>query len=166
MRDGPAAKLIMGPVLYTTNQKYFAKGDAAFLKKSILVTAVTVGDLCQYSTKGELPGGKRQKEAVIEAIVKTIFSELEATQTEEFSLFLDPRPIATIQKRGVTAKFDHPSNTASWVLNIPEGEFKRLQQAWRNSGLPADLFKSFCQNVAKSKQAQSSESLASQSSSH
>jgi hypothetical protein len=130
MRDGPAEKLILGPVLYTTNEKYFTGGDIAFLKRSVLVTAVTVGDLCQYSTKGELPGGKRQKEVVIEAMVKKIFSTLQTDAAGEFALFLDPRPIAVIQEKGVTAKFDHPSNTASWVLNIPEGEFKTLQEAW------------------------------------
>jgi len=150
MREGSAAKLIIGPLLYTTNQKHFTDGDIAFLKRSILVTAVTVGDFCRYSTKGELPEGKRQKEVVIEAMVKKIFSNLQTDGIGEFTLFLDPRPIAVIQKQGVTAKFDHPDDTASWVLNITEGEFKTLQQAWRKSGLPGDLFKSFCQNVARS----------------
>jgi hypothetical protein len=152
MRDGSGAKLIIGPVLYTTNQKYFTDGDMSFLKRSILVTAVTVGDFCHYSTSGQLPEGKRQKEVVIEAMVKKIFSNLQTDGTGEFALFLDPRPIAVIQKQGMTAKFDHPDDTASWVLNVPEGEFKTLQQAWRKSGLPVDLFKSFCQNVARSKQ--------------
>jgi hypothetical protein len=152
MRDGSAAKLIIGPVLYTTNQKYFIDGDMTFLKRSILVTAVTVGGLCHYSTNEELPQGRRQREVVIEAMVKNIFVNLETHETEEFALFLDPRPIADIQRQGVTAKFDHPDDTASWVLNITEGEFKTLQQAWRKSGLPVDLFKSFCQNVARAKQ--------------
>jgi hypothetical protein len=144
-------KLIIGPMLYTVNEKYFAEGDAAFLKRSVLVTAATVGDFCLHFTSGELPQGKRQKEVVIEAMVKTIFNELEANKTEEFSLFLDPRPIPTIQRLGVTAKFNHPSDTASWVLNVTEGEFKKLQQAWRASGLPIDLFKSFCHDIVRGK---------------
>jgi len=151
MRPGSMDKLIIGPMLYTTNEKYFASGDLAFLKRSVLVTAATIGDFCHYSTSGELPHGKRQKEIVIEAIVKTIFSELDANKTEEFSLFLDPRPIATIQRQGVTAKFDHHSDTASWVLNVTEGEFKKLQHAWRASGLPIDLFKSFCHATVRGK---------------
>jgi hypothetical protein len=151
MRDRSAVKYITGPMLYTTNEKYFTAGDDAFLKRSILVTATTVGDSCRYSAKGELPEDKRQKEVVIEAMVKKIFSDLQTDGTGVFSFFLDAKPIAVIQKKGVTAKFDHPSNTASWVLHITEGEFRTLQQAWRKSGLPIDLFKSFCQNVAGSK---------------
>ena len=151
MRPGSTVKLIIGPMLYTTNEKYFTQGDAAFLKKSVLVTAAIIGDFCHYHTSGELPQGKRQKEVVIESIVKTIFSKLEENKTEKFSLFLDSRPIATIQRQGVTAKFDHHSDTASWVLNVTEGEFKKLQQAWRASGLPIDLFKSFCHETVSGK---------------
>ena len=151
MRPASTNKLIIGPMLFTTNEKYFAQGDMAFLKRSILVTASAIGDFCQYVTGGDLPAGKRQKEVVIEAMVEAIFSELEANKTEEFSLFLDPRPISTIQRQGVTAKFDHHSDTASWVLNVTEGEFKKLQQAWRASGLPVDLFKSFCHETVSGK---------------
>jgi hypothetical protein len=152
MRVGSTEKIIFGPMLYTTNQKYFTDGDIAFLTRSILVTAVAIGDFCHYSTKGELPVDKRQKEIAIEEMVKATFNDMEI-QEKEFGLFFDLQPISTIHKQGAIAKFDLPDDTASWVLNITEGEFKTLQQAWRKSGLPVDLFKSFCQNVARPKQA-------------
>ena len=151
MRDGPAVKVILGPMLYTTNQKYFAAVDISFLKKSILVTALAVGDFCRYEASGPLPDGKRQKEEAIEAIVKTIFSDLDTHESEEFALFFDPQPIATIQSQGIIAKFDHHEDTSSWVLNVTEGEFKKLQHAWRAAGLPLDLFKSFCHDIVRPK---------------
>lgn len=153
MHVGPQEKVLVGPTLYTINQKYFTKGDIAFLKRSVLLTAVTVGDFCRHHTSGELPEGKRQKEVVIEAMVKKIFSALEKNQTEEFTLFLDSMPIATLKKQGVIAKFDHHGDTSSWVLHLNEGEFKKVQQAWRTAGLPPDLFKSFCHGTGASLEA-------------
>jgi hypothetical protein len=147
MHVGPREKVIVGPTLYTTNEKYFTKADISFLKRSVLLTAVTVGEFCRHHTSGELPEGKRQKEVVIEAMVKKIFNDLEKNASGEFTLFLDPAPIATIKKHGVMAKFDHDGDTASWVLHLTEGEFKKVQQAWRTSGLPLDLFKSFCHDM-------------------
>jgi hypothetical protein len=152
MHVGPreeGEKVIVGPTLYTINQKYFTKADISFLKRSILLTAVTVGDFCHHHTSGELPEGKRQKEVVIEAMVKKIFRDLEKNETEEFTLFLDPTPIATIKKQGVIAKFDHHGDTSSWVLSLTEGEFKKVQHAWRTAGLPPDLFKSFCYDIVR-----------------
>jgi len=151
MLVGPREKVIFGPTLYTTNQKYFAKADSSFLKRTILLTAITVGEFCRHHTSGELPEGARQKEVVIEAMVKKIFRDLEKNATEEFTLFLDAKPIATIQKQGVIAKFDHQDDTSSWVLNLTEGEFKKVQHAWRSSGLPLDLFKSFCYDIVRPK---------------
>ncbi len=151
MRVGPREKVIVGPTLYTINQKYFTKADISFLKRSILRTAVTVGEFCRHHTSGELPEDARQREVVIEAMVKEIFSDLEKNATEEFTLFLDPKPIAAIQKQGVVAKFDHHGNTSSWVLNLTEGEFKKVQHAWRTSGLPLDLFKGFCYDIERPK---------------
>jgi len=147
MHVGPREKVIVGPTLYTINEKYFTKADISFLKRSVLLTAVTVGDFCRHHTSGELPEGKRQKEVVIEAMVRKIFSYLEKNETEEFTLLLDPTPIATIKKQGVIAKFNHDGDTSSWVLNLTEGEFKKVQQAWRTAGLPLDLFKSFCHDM-------------------
>ena len=151
MRVGPREKVIVGPTLYTINPKYFADADSAFLKRSILVTAISVGEFCRHHTSGELPEDARQKEVVIEAMMKKIFGDLEKNESEEFTLFLDPQPIATIQSHGVIAKFDHHGDSSSWVLNLTEGEFKKVQHAWRSSGLPPDLFKSFCYDIVRPK---------------
>jgi len=151
MRVGPREKVIVGPTLYTTNQKYFAEPDSAFLKRTILLTAVAVGEFCHHHTSGELPEGARQKEVVIEAMVKKIFCDLEKNATEEFTLFIDAKPIADIQKQGGIAKFNHKDDTSSWVLNLTEGEFKKVQHAWRSAGLPLDLFKSFCYDIVRPK---------------
>lgn len=151
MRDGPAAKVILGPMLYTINQRYFTNADVSFLKKAILVTAVAVGEFCRHHTDGPLPEGKRQKEVLIEAIVKTILTDMETTETEKFQLLLDLQPIAKIEKQGIIAKFAHHDDTDSWVLNVTEGEFRKLQHAWRAAGLPLDLFKSFCHDIVRPK---------------
>jgi hypothetical protein len=151
MREGPAAKLILGPMLYTINQRYFANADILFLKKAILVTAVAMGEFCLYHNDGPLPDGHRQKEVFIEGMVKQIFSVLESNETEEFELLLDLQPIATIQKQGIIPKFTHQDDTSSWVLNVTEGEFKKLQHTWRAAGLPLDLFKSFCHDIVRPK---------------
>ena len=153
MHVGPREKVVVGPTLYTTNPKHFTKGDISFLKRSVLLTAVTIGDFCRHHTSGELPEGKRQKEVVIEALVKKIFSDLKKNETEEFTLFLDPIPIATLKKQGVIAKFDYHGDTSSWILHLTEGEFKKVQQAWRTAGLPPDLFKSFCHGTSVSVEA-------------
>ena len=151
MRVGPREKVIVGPTLYTINPKYFADADSAFLKRSILLTAISVGEFCRHHTSGELPEDARQKELVIEAMMKQIFSDLEKNATEEFTLFLDPQPIATIQKQGVIARFHHHGDTSSWVLNLTEEEFKKVQHAWRAALLPLDLFKSFCYDIVRPK---------------
>ena len=149
MRVGPREKIIVGPTLYTSNPKYFADADSSFLKRSILVTALSVGEFCRHHTNGELPEDARQKEVVIEAMMEKIFGDLEKNATEEFTLFLDPQPIATIQSQGVIARFDHPADTSSWVLNLTEDEFKKVQHAWRAAVLPLDLFKSFCYDIVR-----------------
>jgi hypothetical protein len=151
MRDGPAAKVILGPMLYTINQRYFADAEVSFFKKAVLVTAVAVGEFCRHHTDGPLPEGYRQKEVFIEAMVKKILSGLETDISEEFAFFLDPLPVATIQRQGGIAKFDHRDDTSSWVLAVTEGEFKKLQHAWRAAGLPLDLFKSFCHDIVRPK---------------
>jgi len=151
MRVGPREKVIVGPTLYTINPKYFANADSAFLKRSILLTAISVGEFCRHHTSGELPEDARQKELVIEAMMKQIFSDLEKNATEEFTLFLDPQPIATIQSQGVIAKFEHHGDISSWVLNLTEDEFKKVQHAWRAALLPLDLFKSFCYDIVRPK---------------
>jgi len=148
MRDGPAAKVILGPMLYTINQRYFTNADVSFLNKAILVTAVAVSEFCRHYSDGPLPEGKRQKEVLIEAVVKNILSDQE-TDSEIFSLFLDLQPIPSIHRRGIIAKFEHHDDTSSWVLNVTEGEFKKLQHAWRAAGLPLDLFKSFCHDIVR-----------------
>jgi len=151
MRDGPAAKVILGPMLYTINQKYFTKAEPSFLKKAIHVTAVAVGEFCRHHTNGPLPDGHRQKEVFIEALVTTIFAVSERKETEEFQLLLDLQPIAKIQEQGLIPKFAHHDDTFSWVLNLTEGEFRKLQQAWRSAALPIDLFKSFCHDIVRPK---------------
>jgi len=151
MRVGPREKVIVGPTLYTINPKYFANADSAFLKRSILLTAISVGEFCRHHTSGELPEDARQKELVIEAMMKQIFSDLEKNATEEFTLFLDPQPIATIQSQGVIAKFEHHGDISSWVLNLTKDEFKKVQHAWRAALLPLDLFKSFCYDIVRPK---------------
>ena len=149
MREGPAAKVILGPMLYTINQRYFTDAEDTFFRKAVLVTAVGVGEFCLHHTNGPLPEGYRQKEVFIEAMVKKIFSDLEASESEEFELLLDLQPLATIHRQGLIPKFAHYDDTYSWVLNVTEGEFKKLQHAWRAAGLPLDLFKSFCHDIVR-----------------
>ncbi len=151
MREGPAAKVILGPMLYTINQRYFTNAEVSFLKKAILVTAVAVGEFCRHHTDGPLPEGHRQKEVFIAAMVKKILSGMESNDTEEFQLFLDLQPIALVQSQDIIPKFAHHDDTSTWVLNVTEGEFKKVQHAWRAAGLPLDLFKSFCHDMVRPK---------------
>ena len=151
MREGPAAKVILGPMLYTINQRYFTNAEVPFLAKAVLVTAVAVGEFCRHHTDGPLPEGHQQKQEFIEAMVKEILSDLESTEPQEFQLFLDLRPITSMDRQDIIPKFAHQGSTSSWVLNVTEGEFKKVQHAWRAAGLPLDLFKGFCHDIVRPK---------------
>lgn len=76
-----------------------------------------------------------RKKAFIADLVHELYSD---SVISIFTLFLDSAPIP--EKRTITYKFDHTDDTCCWPLDLTVAEFFELQNAWKENGLPEDLF--------------------------
>lgn len=139
-------------MLYLPELYYFFDQKNFPLEKTVLVTAKKVSESCGYyqarliwplkgvketERQGSLPAATEEKHKFIEELIKWIFSNL-ATPLEDFALFFDDEEIG--QRKDNSAKFSHHDDTCCWAMNITEREFQDLKTAWKNNGLPEDLF--------------------------
>jgi len=77
-----------------------------------------------------------EKDKFIEELIGWIFSK--SFDLGLFTLILDNLEIGKEKER--IAKFAHYDDTCCWVLNLTENEFIKLQNVWKENGLPEDLF--------------------------
>ncbi len=131
---------------------YYLQDQRDFpFQKAVLVTAQTVAQWCAHyrakliapaktvqgpaEKQGLLPIQPLERALLVEQIVQWIFAN--SLTDDLFYLLLDDQPISAPNG---AAKFDHPDDTCCWFLNLNEDEFDALQAAWRENGLPANLF--------------------------
>lgn len=138
-------------MLYAAELFYLQDRHEVPFQEAVLVTATTVAQWCTHfharllsspqgytevtEKAGRLPSEAPDRERFVAGLVRWLFEH--STVEEMFYLFLDDRPVP--QKDRI-ARFQHPDDTCCWFLNLAENEFVMLQEAWRRSGLPADLF--------------------------
>ncbi|MCC2631618.1 MAG: hypothetical protein K0S20_317 [Patescibacteria group bacterium] len=129
--------MIYAPELY-----YFFDTPGFPLMQAVKVTVKSVASFCdryearllapkpgttEVEQSGNLP---RSTDDLID------WFELNSDSNDLFSLFM----WSADQKESDIAKFDHHDDTCCWALNLSEDEFKIVQKAWRENGLPEDLF--------------------------
>lgn len=131
------------PELYYFYQKEFPS------EKAVAVTAKTVAVWCteykaellaprkgvhEKKREGVLPSDERARRQLIGELTDWIFHN--SIVSNLFALFLYR---TEVEKKSV-ATFDHHDDTCCWALHCTPQEFLTLQSAWRNAGLPDDLF--------------------------
>lgn len=138
-------------MLYLPELYYFFDQKDFPIKKAILVTAKKVSEWSIYykaklispvkglkdtERQGKLPSQSEEKQQFISNLLKWMISNSEANDL--FALFLDDLAIG--QREDKPAKFDHHDDTCCWLLNLTEQQFQELKTAWKDNGLPEDLF--------------------------
>lgn len=131
---------------------YYLQDQSDFpFRKAVLMTATTVSHWSSHycakliaprskrmapkSKSGSLPPNTEEREALVAELVSWLFEN--SLADELFYLVLDDEPVL---QSGQVAKFDHHDDTGSWALDLAENEFAELQAAWKERGLPKDLF--------------------------
>jgi hypothetical protein len=135
---------------YLPETYYFYKKDFS-LEKAVIATAQKLSEWSTHykaelispmkgvketKRQGELPTSVTDKHRLIDDLVKWIFS---SSETQElFTLFLDDSDVT--EHREGPGIFDHWDDTCCWSLNLTQEQFEELKSAWKNNGLPEDLF--------------------------
>ncbi len=138
-------------MLYLPELFYLQDEPKVDLEIAIEVTAVAVSRWCNHyearliaplakalnptQQSGALPEDLAEREALVRHVVKWLLEN--SNPPDLFYLMLDDAPLP---QRGKIAKFDHHDDTDCWTLNLSEAEFAELQRAWKDNGLPEDLF--------------------------
>ncbi len=138
-------------MLYLPELHYFFDQKDFPFEKAVLVTAKKVSESCgYYKTKllsprkgvketerqGKLPSSTEEKHKFVENLIQWIFSN--SVIPDLFALFLDEEEID--QAKDKPAKFDHHDDSCCWVMDLTEQQFQDLKNAWKDNGLPEDLF--------------------------
>lgn len=137
-------------MLYAAELFYWQEQRDFPFQKAVLVTASTVAQWCTHfrarllAPRGRLATGEKwgalptvpaERAAFVAELVCWIFAH--SLVEELFYLLIDDEPVP---QAGRVAKFDHHDDTCCWLLNLTGSEFVALQDAWRDNGLPPDLF--------------------------
>ena len=136
-------------MFYFPELYYFFDQKDFPLQKAVFVTAKEIAKYCTYykaklivpqkgikekERQGLLP--VEEKDKFIEELMEWMFSN--SLNLGLFTLTLDNLEIGKAKEE--VAKFDHHDDTCCWVLNLSEDEFFKLQNVWKENGLPEDLF--------------------------
>lgn len=138
-------------MLYFPELYYFFDTKNFPIDKAELVTAKKISEWCIFYKAGLVTAKQGIKEKIQEdklpdtieekhKMIQQLFDWINSNSQDNslFTLFLNDKEIIN---NGVELnKFDHHDDTCCWILNLLEQEFKELQNAWQEAGLPKNLF--------------------------